>query len=282
MSGATARWVDGARTALKRAAMAADAVVSTDGVVVLAYHRIDGAGGSQMNLAPQQFRRQLNALMEMARVVTLDAALAELAGAVPPPVSAGDDRPAVVLTFDDGTADFVTEALPVLDDLGLPATLYLATGPVESNAAWPDGASPLTWAQLGELATSTLVTIGCHTHDHLLLDRADPRVVADDLDRSINLIGEHCGSSPTHFAYPKALAPSEANEALVRERFVSAALAGTRPNRIGRSDPHRLTRSPIQRADTPRNVAHKMAGGMRLEDDVRRLVHRAAYRGAKE
>lgn len=259
--------------------MAADTVLARPGVVILAYHRVNDDDGGQMNLPTDRFRRQLTELAAMAQVISLDEALVELTGALPP---TDVDRRSVVLTFDDGTADFATEVLPVLDDLGLPATLYLATGPVESNAAWPDGASPLNWAQLGELATSDLVTIGCHTHDHLLLDRADPRAVAADLDRSIDLIGEHCGSRPTHFAYPKALAPSHANEALVRQRFVSAALAGTRPNRIGHTDPHHLARSPIQRADTPRNVAHKMAGGMRLEDDVRRLVHRAAYRGASE
>ncbi len=282
MSAVKTRAAQGARTALKWAAMAGDTVLSTEGIVVLAYHRIDGGGSSQMNLPPERFRGQLTDLAENFRVVSLDAALAELArvGAPTSPDVAG--RPTVVLTFDDGTADFATNALPVLEEFGLPATLYLATGPVESGASWPDGAPPLSWAQLSELGTSDLVTIGCHTHDHLLLDRADPQAVAVDLDRSIDLIGEHCGARPTHFAFPKALAPSAANDALVRERFVSAAVAGTRPNRIGRTDAHRLARSPIQRADTPRNVAHKLRGGMRLEDDVRRLVHRVVYRGASE
>lgn len=282
MSDAKTRLASGARTAMKWAAMAGDAVVTTEGVVILAYHRIAAGGSSQMNLPPARFRRQLTELAATARVVTMDAALAEMEGPERSPAHGATDRRTVVLTFDDGTTDFGTEVLPVLDDLDLPATLYLATGPVESGTAWPDGAAPLSWAQLSEVAASDLVTIGCHTHDHLLLDRADPGAVADDLDRSIDLIGEHCGTRPAHFAYPKALAASPANESLVRERFASAALAGTRPNRIGRTDAHRLTRSPIQRADTPRNVAHKMRGGMRLEDDVRRLVHRAAYRGASE
>ena len=262
--------------------MASDAVVTTEGVVILAYHRIAASGSSQMNLPPERFRRQMTELAATARVVTMDAALAELAGPGASRPRGATGRRTVVLTFDDGTSDFVTEAMPVLDDLALPATLYVATGPVESGSAWPDGAAPLSWAQLSEVAASEHVTIGCHTHDHLLLDRADPRAVADDLDRSIDLIGEHSGTRPDHFAYPKALAASPANESLVRERFASAALAGTRPNPIGRTDAYRLTRSPIQRADTPRNAAHKMRGGMRLEDDVRRLVHRAAYRGASE
>ncbi len=106
-------------------------------------------------------------------------------------------------------------------------------------------------------------------------------MVAGDLDRSIELIAELTGGSPDHFAYPKALAPSAENDVLIRERFASAAVAGTRPNRAGRTDPYRLSRSPIQRSDSPRDVSHKFAGGMRLEDGVRRLVQRVTYRGAR-
>ena len=68
---------------------------------------------------------------------------------------------------------------------------------------------------------------------------------------------------------------------VIRDRFASAAVAGTRPNRADRTDPYRLTRSPIQRSDSPRDVTHKFAGGMRLEDDIRRLVQRVTYRGAR-
>ncbi|MBK7324192.1 MAG: polysaccharide deacetylase family protein [Candidatus Microthrix sp.] len=212
MSAVKTRAAQGARTALKWAAMAGDTVLSTEGIVVLAYHRIDGGGSSQMNLPPERFRGQLTDLAENFRVVSLDAALAELArvGAPTSPDVAG--RPTVVLTFDDGTADFATNALPVLEEFGLPATLYLATGPVESGASWPDGAPPLSWAQLSELGTSDLVTIGCHTHDHLLLDRADPQAVAVDLDRSIDLIGEPDGKPvrptlPTrkHWPHPQPM-----------------------------------------------------------------------------
>jgi hypothetical protein len=66
----------------------------------------------------------------------------------------------------------------------------------------------------------------------------------------------------------------------VRARFASAAIAGTRPNRYGRTDPYRLHRSPVQVADGMRWFRRKVAGGMALEDDVRRLVNRLRYRGA--
>lgn len=271
-------WKARLRQGLKWASVALDQVMPTTGVVVLAYHRIGGDGTTQMDLPTDRFRRQMAELVSLAEVVSLDDALDHLAG---PATSTQVERPRVVLTFDDGTLDFVEGAIKVLEEFELPATLYAATGPIETGETWPDGAAPLTWAALADVTGHPLITVGCHSHEHLLLDRAAPSVVATDLDRSIDLLGERCGVQPQHFAYPKALAPAPANEALVRSRFRSAALAGTRPNRPGRSDPYRLFRSPIQRADAPHHVARKMAGGMRLEDDVRRLAHRISYRGAR-
>jgi hypothetical protein len=84
-----------------------------------------------------------------------------------------------------------------------------------------------------------------------------------------------------HFAYPKALAGSAAADRAVRRRFRSAALAGTRPNRYGASDPYRLSRSPIQRADGMRYFDQKLAGGMGFEDTLRRGLNRIRYIGAK-
>ena len=265
-----------ARRTLKWAAASADAVLPTSGLVVLAYHRVGTGGTSQMDLPLDRFRAQMAELADSHRVLSLDAALAEYSAGCP-----AEPEPCVVLTFDDGTADFADDVLAVLDEFDLPATVYVATEPVISSKRWPDGAAPLSEAALAEVAGHPLVTVGCHTHAHLLLDREPPSVVAGDLDRSIELIAELTGGSPDHFAYPKALAPSAENDVLIRERFASAAVAGTRPNRAGRTDPYRLSRSPIQRSDSPRDVSHKFAGGMRLEDGVRRLVQRVTYRGAR-
>ncbi len=267
--------VRSARRLTKWTAATADLALPTSGVVVLAYHRISAAGRSQMDLHPERFRHQMEYLVDHFTVVSLDEALVLLAGRT---TSVG--KPPIVVTFDDGTEDFHRVALPVLDELGIAATIYVATGPVLDGTAWPDGAIALNPSALAEVASNDLVTIGCHSHDHLLLDREPAQTVANDLDRSIGLLEEWTGKRPTHFAYPKALPPSADNAALVRARFVSAALAGTRPNRYWRTDPQRLHRTPIQRDDDDRSVRHKFDGGMRLEDDLRSLVHRLTYRRA--
>ena len=56
----------------------------------------------------------------------------------------------------------------------------------------------------------------------------------------------------------------------MRERFRSAALAGTRVNPFGKTDPYRLARSPIQVSDGMQFFERKLAGGMAFEDSLRR------------
>ena len=63
-----------------------------------------------------------------------------------------------------------------------------------------------------------------------------------------------------------------------RNRFRSAALAGTRPNRPGATDCYRLARSPIQVSDGMRWFTRKADGGMRMEDVLRHRVDRRRYR----
>jgi peptidoglycan/xylan/chitin deacetylase (PgdA/CDA1 family) len=266
------------RTSVKRLSAFADRLAPPPpGVTVLIHHRVGGGSGSEVDLDAAAFERQLEHLVAHHRVLTLDEALVELS-ARHPVADAGSGRP-VVLTFDDGTADFVDVAVPLLMRHGVPATLYAATDFIDRQVTFPWGAPPTSWAALRDAVSTGLVTVGSHTHSHWLLDRMDPAVIAADLDRSVELISEHLGTPPRHFAYPKALPGSTAAEVAVRRRFASAALAGSRVNRAGRTDPHRLWRTPVQRSDEFRWFAAKAAGGLRLEGWLRAASSRAKYRG---
>jgi peptidoglycan/xylan/chitin deacetylase (PgdA/CDA1 family) len=180
----------------------------------------------------------------------------------------------VVVTFDDGTADFVDQAVPVLAAYGVPATVYVATQLVESGGTFPGGAPMVSWDALRDAASTGLVTVGSHTHTHRLLDRASVPDAIDELDRSRALIEERLGTPARHFAYPKAQLASPEVETEVRRRFASAAVAGTRPNPFGATDVFRLARSPIQRSDAMRWFHRKARGGMATEDHLRRLLDR--------
>ena len=259
--------------AVKLAAGAVDVVRRpAAGLVVLIYHRVGARSPVRVDLPTATFDEQMSVLAAQGSVLAMDDAVERLAD--------GENLAGhVVVTFDDGTADFVDEALPVLQRHGIPATLYVATAHVEEQLDFPDHGRPASWSGLSTCVESGLVTIGSHTHSHALLDRLPAPEIAGELDRSIELIRTRLGVDPTHFAYPKALCPSPAAEAEVRSRFASAAVAGTRANPTG-ADIHRLTRTPVQTTDGERWFARKLAGGMAFEDDLRQLVNRRRYAGA--
>lgn len=247
-------------------------------VVVLGYHRVGPGPVSQMRLDRSVFEAQLDVLAATGAVVTMDRAVELLED----PTDT-TDSPAVVLTFDDGTADFADVVVPALVERGLPGLVYVATGFI--GGEWDDGSPGIEWGALAEAASAPGISIGGHTHRHLLLDRCGAAQAAADLDRFDAEIGAHLDVEVRHFAYPKAVAPHRthpptATERLLRERYTTAAVAGTRANRPGQTDLHRLARSPIQRGDGMRFFHHKLAGGMGTEDSLRRLANTVRYRGA--
>lgn len=77
-------------------------------------------------------RRYLEYVARHFTVFPLDEALDLLsAGKLP--------NRAAALTFDDGTRNLATTAAPILRDLGLPAAVFLATGPMGTQQTlWPD------------------------------------------------------------------------------------------------------------------------------------------------
>jgi peptidoglycan/xylan/chitin deacetylase (PgdA/CDA1 family) len=271
-----------ARRGIKVVAASVDRVrPPARGIVVLIYHRVGAGTGVEVDLPAALFDEQLGYLRARGPVVTLDTALELVAGQ---PVAAdpveGPDP--VVITFDDGTADFVDVAVPILERHGVPALLYAATAFVDDGRSFPDEGRPASWSGLRDAVSTGLVTVGSHTHNHALLDRIPAATAADELDRSVDRIGAELGAAPRHFAYPKAVAPSPEVEELVRSRFASAALAGTRPNPYGATDPHRLARTPVQVSDAMRWFAHKADGGMALEDRLRQMANRRRYADATQ
>ena len=263
------------RTLIKAASSAADVVLADPGVTVLIYHRVGGGSTSEVDHPVELLDAQLGWLSEHRRVISLDDAVAELTA---PPA---DPSPAVVVTFDDGTADFAEHAVPLLVRHQVPATLYLGTGFTDEGRTWPGDAPAVSWSALAEAISTGFVTVGSHTHDHLLLDRVDVATVEHQLDRSIELIGEHLGVRADHFAYPKAVPGNAASDRAVRDRFASAALAGTRSNVWGETDVFRLARSPVQVSDGMRWFRRTVDGGLRVEDELRHRLTHLRYRNRR-
>lgn len=258
-----------ARTAVDVVGRPVDSVVRRLGhgpsVAVLIYHRVGARSPSPVDLPLGVFHEQLDRLAETGTVITLDTAI-ELLRA-----GQGDDTTYVAITFDDGTADWVDLAMPALAERSLPATFYVATDFVEQRRNFPDDGRPVSWTGLAEMCSTGLAAIGSHTHTHRVLARTDARSATDEVRRSRELIEDRLAVPCRHFAYPKAIAPSPAAEAVVRRRFDSATLAGNRVNVPGDADAHRLGRHAITRSDDADLFARKLAGGCRLEGALREV-----------
>lgn len=251
----------GARGRIKAALGAAGSSgTPAPGLTTLIYHRVGGGTPDERDVSVEDFAAQCAVLAEH-RVIDLDQALDELA--------AGDDRPKVVLTFDDGFADVATTALPILRDHDLPFTLYVATGYIGGEMHW-DGSTAkapgpaLSWAQLAEVAASPLATIANHTHTHVRPEVLDE----DELDTCTAVLQDRLGITPQHFAYTWGI-PVPAMEPALRQRFRSA-VTGELGRDLPGADPIRLHRVPVRQTDPLAFFAAKLTG---------RLLPERAYAG---
>lgn len=102
-------------------------------LLVLGWHNVHGTWcfPSPPGRGPLGLERQLSALRRWGRVVPLRSSLQTLLGGGRLPARA------VAVTFDDGYADNLAVAVPLLERLGLPATFFLVPGLLSGTAqAW--------------------------------------------------------------------------------------------------------------------------------------------------
>jgi peptidoglycan/xylan/chitin deacetylase (PgdA/CDA1 family) len=118
--------------------------------LVLRYHAITEGPADvpyatpEICLPVEAFRLQMAFVKRAYRPIPLDDLVAATAkgGALPPR--------AVAITFDDGYADNHRLAAPVLRELGLPATVYVATGTVEDGPPlWMSSVRALVFGATG-------------------------------------------------------------------------------------------------------------------------------------
>jgi peptidoglycan/xylan/chitin deacetylase (PgdA/CDA1 family) len=115
---------------------------------ILMYHRVvadknDDPLDTGMCVTRERFEAQIEYLARTADIVPLGETVAALAsGKVQP------RRWMLSITFDDGYRDNLTLALPVLERLKLPATVFVATGGLERN-------DPFWWDRVGAALART-------------------------------------------------------------------------------------------------------------------------------
>jgi peptidoglycan/xylan/chitin deacetylase (PgdA/CDA1 family) len=170
-------------------------------VPILMYHEIapPSETSSRLAVTPEAFAAQLAFLHDEGYETVTAVDLSKI-------LAGKEKRPdrAVVLTFDDGYADFHSRVMPLLDRYGFTATLFMTTGWVRDAGPPPAGRRPglmLSWSQINE-AVRAGIEVAAHSHSHPQLDRLPLKRLSDELSISKAQLEDKLGCPVTGLAYP--------------------------------------------------------------------------------
>lgn len=180
-----------------------------------------------------------------------------LAAAHTPPVVAIDhappsDRAALAITFDDGFADVLDVAAPLLQERALPARLFVTTG-------YLDQPGYLSRRALVELAAIDGMSVGSHGLTHRRMTRLDDGDLHTELRRSREELEDLLGQTVDSLSYPNGAVDRRVRDAAVDAGYSLAASSRWRVNRPG-DDRMQLGRCEIVADDTTRVLMQKVHG----------------------
>ena len=208
-----------------------DKIVPARGVPVLLYHSIDESG-SPASVSPTHFAEQMNYLARGGWVsISIDQLVASIQSQSLP-------KKRLVITFDDGFQNVITEALPVLESLGFTATVFAATGYIGGRNSYVKSRMPdlpmLTWQELRILKEHGW-QIESHGHSHTDLPLLNSAQLHSELQISREQIQKEVGVCPRHFCYPRGKYTPSIEDTMREAGYessmsVQAGLATTRSN----------------------------------------------------
>ena len=254
------------------------------------YHRVADIGfmDSQIddwNVTPAQFERQITTLLSFADIVPLADLPGRLAGA--------DEikKPLVSLTFDDGYANFHSQALPVLKRYGVPATAFVVTSSIGKTEPMPfdrwalshsgrvaaEGWRALNWKELEDCVASELITIGAHSHQHLRGSQCSAAQIADEVGHSREVLRSRLGEKhSSQYAYPYGNSRlgdvSQSYVAAVKAAGFKIAVTTDLGLVTSQCDIHTLPRLEAHMMDSPGVMKAKAMGALapyRITDHLR-------------
>jgi peptidoglycan/xylan/chitin deacetylase (PgdA/CDA1 family) len=191
---------------------------------------------------------------------------------------------AVVITFDDGFADFGT-AVPALVERGLTATLFVTTGLLrgapEPVAAPGLNEHMLEWEQLPELH-AVGIEIGAHSHSHPHLDTLGRDGARREIAVSRRLLNEAIGDEVETFAYPNGYSSRHVRRLVQAEGYRAAC--GVKDTFSSEHDDRfalarLMVRASTSRDDVARWLDRRGAPAPRAGERIRTRLWRAYRRG---
>jgi glycosyltransferase involved in cell wall biosynthesis len=230
---------------------------TTRGVPVLMYHAFsEGEEGDRYVISRRRFARQLRLLRALRYRVLGFEELARLlrAGEAPPPRS-------VVLTIDDGYADNLEIALPLLARHRAPATLFLVSRRLGGWNEWTSRGAvakrPLLSVEEVERIRGEWVAIGAHTRTHPRLTEIERERLADEIAGSGEDLEALLGQPVPTFAYPYGKFDREVVVAAAEAGYAAACTVESRLARLG-DDPLEIPRLEVRGSDSRRTFLRKL------------------------
>jgi peptidoglycan/xylan/chitin deacetylase (PgdA/CDA1 family) len=228
--------------------------------IVLCYHAVSDSWPDELAVPPKRLARHLQVLL-LRRFRP-----APLADAV------RFRRKLLHVTFDDAYKS-VVNAIPILEQLAVPATIFACTGYaqdgrplgvpelVERAAMYPDELATMNWNELRAVAERG-IEIGSHTLTHPHLPKLSDAEVARELRESRSQLEDELGRPCRYLAYPYGDTDDRIAAAAQRAGYDAAfALSPRAPG------PYALPRVDVYRKDTLMHVTLKTS-------PIRTVVHR--------
>ena len=206
------------------------------GIPILEYHMVSEQpwrGAEDYCVPPEDFRQQMDWLAsEGYTTITLLEFMKAKRGKMELP-----EKP-IVLTFDDGYESNYLELLPILEERGMRAMVYMVTNRIGQPGY-------LSWDELRDMQGRG-IEIGSHTANHLPMTELSPGEQADEM-RLSKLIMEWNGINTVFsFSYPNGKY-SESMPELLRENEYLTAVTGDAGLNTFRTNPYLLQRVNIPR-----------------------------------
>jgi peptidoglycan/xylan/chitin deacetylase (PgdA/CDA1 family) len=170
----------------------------------------------------------------------------------------------VVVTFDDGFECFPRNALPVLTEFSIPATLFTVAGKLGETNSWMQDKG---WPVRRLMDASELraiqaagVDIGCHALSHTPITQTTDADLIKETVVARHILSEALGTDVTLFAYPHGAQGERERRAVAKAGFMAGC--GTEPgfNRH-QADLFALRRIDVYGNDTLANFRRKLNFG---------------------
>jgi peptidoglycan/xylan/chitin deacetylase (PgdA/CDA1 family)/GT2 family glycosyltransferase len=230
---------------------------TTRGVPVLMYHAFsEREEGDRYVISRRSFERQLRLLKRLRYRVLEFEELARILGAhqAPPPRS-------VVVTIDDGYADNLAIAKPLLARYRIPATIFLVSRRLDGVNDWTkrgaDAHRPLLRTEQVRPLAGNGIAVGAHTRTHPALTALDPSDLPAEVGGSREDLEALLGEEVRTFAYPYGKFDRAAVAAVGAAGFDAACTVESRLARLG-DDPLEIPRLEIRGSETTRSFLRKL------------------------